>query len=155
MFWETAFNPPNFLQGLIQIGEAFVNIAQSAMEILNPFTAVERIITEIGKSFGSVIGGATSFFSVLTDPQAATNIMKIGKAISDVKIANATAFITAMTATAAAQTAGVATTTTRSENKTQTKQEIVVNLMLDRDKLATVVKQINGQTAVNAIAGRE
>ena len=34
-------------------------------------------------------------------------------------------------------------------------QQITVNLMLDRDKLATVVQEINGEQARKAIQGRQ
>ena len=166
MFWETAFNPPNFLQGLIQIGEAFVNIAKSAMEILNPFNAVERAIRGIGETFSSILGGVTSFFTAITDPTGAENIARIAKAISEVKPVPAAAFTAAMTATAGAQTAsavGAAVTgATEMVNnmvfggggQSGKKQEITVNLMLDRQKLATVVREINGKAAVDAIAER-
>lgn len=166
LLYETAFNPPNFLQGLIQIGEAFVNIAKSAMEILNPFNAVERAIRGIGETFSSILGGVTSFFTAITDPTGAENIARIAKAISEVKPVPAAAFTAAMTATAGAQTAsavGAAVTgATEMVNnmvfggggQSGKKQEITVNLMLDRQKLATVVREINGKAAVDAIAER-
>jgi hypothetical protein len=37
---------------------------------------------------------------------------------------------------------------------TDRKQEITVNLMLDRQKLATVVREINAKSATDAIAER-
>jgi len=167
LIFETPFNPPNFLQGLIQIGEAFVNIANSAMDILNPFSAVERAIMDIGRTFSSILGGVTSFFTAITDPAGVENISRIAKAISEVKPVPAAAFTAAMTATAGAQTAsavGAAVTgATEMVNNivfggTGTSggnQQITVNLMLDRDKLATVVQEINGEQARKAIQGRQ
>ena len=166
VLYETAFNPPNFLQGLIQIGEAFVNIAKSAMEILNPFNAVERAIRAIGETFSSILGGVSSFFTAITDPAGAENIARIAKAISEVKPIPAAAFATAMTATAGAQTAGAAAAAVQGatemvsnfmfggSDKSDKKQEITVNLMLDRQKLATVVREINAKAATDAIAER-
>ena len=166
VLYETAFNPPNFLQGLIQIGEAFVNIAKSAMEILNPFNAVERAIRAIGETFSSILGGVNSFFTAITDPAGAENIARIAKAISEVKPIPAAAFATAMTATAGAQTAGAAAAAVQGatemvsnfvfggSDKSEKKQEITVNLMLDRQKLATVVREINAKAATDAIAER-
>ena len=168
MLYETAFNPPNFLQGLIQIGEAFVGIAKSAMEILNPFNAIERAIRGIGETFSSILGGVSSFFTAITDPAGAENIAKIGKAISDVNVISATAFTAAMTATAAAGVAGTARAAVEGATETVNNlifgsekgkqgsqpQQITVNLMLDRTKLATIVKEINGESARDAIAGR-
>ena len=168
VLYETAFNPPNFLQGLIQIGEAFVGIAKSAMEILNPFNAIERAIRGIGETFSSILGGVSSFFTAITDPAGAENIAKIGKAISDVNVKSATAFTAAMTSTAAAGVAGTARAAVEGATETVNNlifgsekgkqgsqpQQITVNLMLDRTKLATIVKEINGESARDAIAGR-
>jgi len=166
VLYETAFNPPNFLQGLIQIGEAFIGIAKSAMEILNPFNAVERAIRAIGETFSSILGGVSSFFTAITDPAGAENIARIAKAISEVKPIPAAAFASAMTATAGAQTAGAAAAAVQGatemvsnfvfggSDKADKKQEITVNLMLDRQKLATVVREINAKSATDAIAER-
>jgi len=168
MMFLTRFNPPSFLLGLFEIADGFSNIIENAAALLNPFTAVERAISGIGNVFSSIIGGATSFFAILTNPEAATNIAKIGKAISDVKVANAAAFTTAMTATAAASTAGTARAAVEGATETVNNlifgsekgkqgsqpQQITVNLMLDRTKLATIVREINGETARDAVAGR-
>lgn len=141
-------------------------MAEKAMEILNPFNAVERAIRGIGETFSSILGGVTSFFTAITDPTGAENIARIAKAISEVKPVPAAAFTAAMTATAGAQTAsavGAAVTgATEMVNnmvfggggQSGKKQEITVNLMLDRQKLATVVREINGKAAVDAIAER-
>ena len=73
-----------------------------------------------------------------------------------------------MTALAAANTAAAALGTTqvvaqaitggnRQNNNTTsapTPYEVTINVMLDRDKLATVVQEINGQQAKQAIQGR-
>jgi hypothetical protein len=167
LIFETEFNPPNFLQGLIQIGEAFVNIANSAMDILSPFSAVGRATMGIGRTFSSILGGVTSFFTAITDPAGVENISRIAKAISEVKPVPAAAFTAAMTATAGAQTAsavGAAVTgATEMVNNivfggtsgSGGNQQITVNLMLDRDKLATVVQEINGEQARKAIQGRQ
>ena len=71
-----------------------------------------------------------------------------------------------MTATAAAQTAGAVGAAVEGatemvsnfmfggSDKSDKKQEITVNLMLDRQKLATVVREINAKAATDAIAER-
>jgi hypothetical protein len=165
--FETPFNPPSFLIGLMEIGDAFLMMAEKAMEILNPFNAVERAIRAIGETFSSILGGVSSFFTAITDPAGAENIARIAKAISEVKPVPAAAFATAMTATAGAQTAGAAAAAVQGATEmvnnlvfggasgtTDRKQEITVNLMLDRQKLATVVREINAKSATDAIAER-
>ena len=167
LIFKTPFNPPSFLIGLEEISKAFIDMANSAMKILNPFGAVERAIMGIGRTFSSILGGVTSFFTAITDPAGVENISRIAKAISEVKPVPAAAFTAAMTATAGAQTAsavGAAVTgATEMVNNivfggTGTSggnQQITVNLMLDRDKLATVVQEINGEQARKAIQGRQ
>ena len=134
--------------------------------MINPFNAVERAISLVGKTFKSILGTIDSFFTAITDPTGAENIARIAKAISEVKPIPAAAFATAMTATAGAQTAGAAAAAVQGatemvsnfmlggSDKSNTKQEITVNLMLDRQKLATVVREINGKSATDAIAER-
>ena len=118
--------------------------------------------------FSSILGGVGSFFTAITDPAGAENIAKIGKAISDVNVKSATAFTAAMTSTAAAGVAGTARAAAEGATETVNNlifgsekgkqgsqpQQITVNLMLDRTKLATIVKEINGESARDAIAGR-
>lgn len=163
--FETPFNPPSFLIGLMEIGEGFIGIAKSAMEILNPFSAVERAIRAIGVTFSSILGGVTSFFAALADPAPAENIARIAKAISEVKPVPAAAFTAAMTTLPAAAAGGVAAAAIEGaaemvsnfvfgSDKSDKKQEITVNLMLDRQKLATVVREINAKSATDAIAER-
>lgn len=157
-----------FLEGIVKIANAFSMMAIGVAETLNPFTAMGKMIDSIGSAFSSIIGGAASFFAILTNPEAATNIAKIGKAISDVNVMNATAFTAAMTATAAASTAGTARAAVEGATETVNNlifgsekgkqgsqpQQITVNLMLDRAKLATIVREINGESARDAVAGR-
>ena len=156
----------SFLEGLVKISSAFLNIGKNALEMINPFNAVERAISLVGKTFKSILGTIDSFFTAITDPAGAENIARIAKAISEVKPIPAAAFATAMTATAGAQTAGAAAAAVQGatemvsnfmlggSDKSNTKQEITVNLMLDRQKLATVVREINGKSATDAIAER-
>jgi len=156
----------SFLEGLVKISSAFLNIGKNALEMINPFSAVERAISLVGKTFKSILGSIDSFFTAITDPAGAENIARIAKAISEVKPIPAAAFASAMTATAGAQTAGAAAAAVEGatemvsnfvfggSGKSDKKQEITVNLMLDREKLATVVKEINAKSATDAIAER-
>lgn len=151
MLFETPFNPPNFLQGLIQIGEAFAMMAEKALMILNPFTLVERAIRGIGAVFSEIIGGAVSFFSVLANPVTADNVERIAKAISQTSGVGAAAFTAAMTATAAGSTMNRVASAVGGG---QGSQQITINVMVDKEKLATVVRTINGEDALRAISGR-
>jgi hypothetical protein len=154
LLFETPFNPPNFLQGLIQIGEAFAMMAEKALMILNPFTLVERAIRGIGSVFSEIIGGAVSFFSVLANPVTAENVERIAKAISQTDGRGAAAYTAAMTATAAGSAAATAAKAVGIGGGGQGTQQITINVMVDREKLATVVRTINGEDALRAISGR-
>ena len=158
----------SFLEGIIKLGNAFGSVGSGIVESLNPIKQMIKLIDTLGNMFSSILGGVGSFFTAITDPAGAENIAKIGKAISDVNVINATAFTAAMTATAAAGVAGTARAAVEGATETVNNlifgsekgkqgsqpQQITVNLMLDRTKLATIVKEINGESARDAIAGR-
>lgn len=156
LLYETHFNPPNFLQGLFEIADGFKMIAQSALMILNPFSLVASAIKKIGGVFSDILGGVTSFFTAITDPSAAENVKKIAAAISEVSIPNAGAFTAAMTATAGATATrgALGGTQTGGAQNGDKPYEVTINVMLDRDKLASVVQEINGEAAREAIAQR-
>jgi hypothetical protein len=156
LLFETPFNPPNFLQGLFEIADGFMMIAQSALMILNPFSLVASAIKKIGGVFSDILGGVTSFFTAITDPSAAENVKKIAAAISEVSIPNAGAFTAAMTATAGATATrgALGGTQTGGVQNGDKPYEVTINVMLDRDKLASVVQEINGEAAREAIAQR-
>jgi hypothetical protein len=168
----------NFLEGIVKIANAFSMVAIGVAETLNPFTTMSKMIDSIGGAFTSIIGAASSFFAAITDPAGAENISKIGEAISAIPKGANVAFVSSMTALAAADTAamarasiGAATSfitgdvkeepekskkpdSVSRSNLSKQPQQITVNLMLDKVKLATIVKEINGESARDAIAGR-
>ena len=168
----------NFLEGIVKIANAFSMVAIGVAETLNPFTTMSKMIDSIGGAFTSIIGAASSFFAAITDPAGAENISKIGEAISAIPKGANVAFVSSMTALAAADTAAMArasigtatnfiTGNTKEDlersnkpdsasrnNLSKQPQQITVNLMLDKVKLATIVKEINGESAKDAIAGR-
>ena len=158
----------NFLEGIVKLANAFSSMAVGMAENLNPFTAMSKLVDSIGNAFTGIIGAVSSFFSVITDPAGAENIAKISEAITAIPIRKNIEFATSMTALAAANTAAAALGTTQavtqviSGNNNQnnntaaapTPYEVTINVMLDRDKLATVVQEINGQQAKQAIQGR-
>ena len=156
----------SFLEGLAKIADAFGNMAEKAVKLFNPLIAVERAVKAVGETFTTILGGIDSFFTTIADPEAAENVAKIARAISEVKPIPAASYTAAMTATAAAQTAGAVGAAVEGAteivsnfmfgdtDKSDKKQEITVNLMLDRQKLATVVREINAKAATDAIAER-
>ena len=156
----------NFLEGIVKLANAFSSMAAGMAENLNPFTAMSKLVDSIGNAFTGIIGAVSSFFSIITDPAGAENIAKISEAIVAIPIRKNIEFATSMAALAAANTAAGALGTTQAVTKAitggnnqnnttsaATPYEVTINVMLDRDKLATVVEQINGQQAKNAIQG--
>ncbi len=163
----------NFLEGIIKVANAFSLMATGIAENLNPFNAMTNLVDGIGNAFSGVISAVTSFFTAITDPSAAENVVKIAEAISAIPTRKNIEFASSMGALAATNAAvgavAAATTTAntitnfigggrQNQNMTQmastTPQEVTINVMLDRDKLATVVQEINGQQAKQAIQGR-
>jgi hypothetical protein len=158
----------NFLEGIVKLANAFSSMAVGVAENLNPFTAMSKLVDSIGNAFTGIIGAVSSFFSVITDPAGAENIAKIGEAIVAIPARKNIEFASSMAALAAANTAAGARTlvsaasqaiTGTSQNTTiapaaATPYEVTINVMLDRDKLASVVQEINGNQAKQAIQGR-
>jgi hypothetical protein len=160
----------SFLDGLGKIANAFASISTGALEILNPVKMVTKLVEALGNTFKMVIESIKGFFEILANPVMAENIMNIGEAITAIPTRKNLEFVASMGAaatagTAAAAVAGVGTAvggavdvvanvlgaTSQSDGSPQ---EITINLMVDRDKLATVVHKINGKTSRKAIAGR-
>ena len=88
----------NFLEGIVKLANAFGSIAVNVLETLNPLAQMAKIVDGIGLAIGSV----AEIFRILTSPEAAENIMKVGKAISDIPIAKSVAFTHSMKATSVA-----------------------------------------------------
>tara|TARA_R110000782_G_scaffold105550_1_gene193521 strand:+ start:39 stop:2654 length:2616 start_codon:yes stop_codon:yes gene_type:complete len=125
-------------------------------------TLIEELIVNVASAF-------ESFFGAIANPQTADNIKQISDAIQAIPVRKNIEFAASMSALAAANTAAavagtvnaVASTITGQDTTQQNKsnlskqpQQITVNLMLDKVKLATIVKEINGESAKDAIAGR-
>ena len=152
ILFETPFNPENMLVGFIEIAEAFGMIADKALLMLNPFSLVQKALKGIGSIFSEIIGGTVSFFSVLSNPATAENVERISAAISQTSGRGAAAYTAAMTATTAGNAAARAANSVGAGGGQS--QELTVNLMVDREKLATIVRTINGEDALRAISGR-
>ena len=160
----------SFLDGLGKIGSAFTGIATGALEVLNPVKMVTKLVEALGNMFTTVIESIKGFFEILADPVMADNIMNIGDAITAIPTRKNLEFVASMGAAATAGTAaavvggvgaavgGAVGTVSSALGITSSgqgsPQEITINLMVDRDKLATVVHKINGKASSNAIAGR-
>jgi len=138
--------------GLIVLTAAIVGMAYG-------LSLIEELITNVANAF-------VSFFDTIANPNTASNIKEIAKAIEAIPIRKNIEFATSMAALAAANTAAGALGTTQAVTKAitggnnqnnitsaATPYEVTINVMLDRDKLATVVEQINGQQAKKAIQG--
>ena len=95
----------NFLQGIEKLAVAFGSVAVNILEVLNPFRSMATMFDAFGNALSSIIGGATEFFRVLSDPGAAENILKIAAAIISIPTLKNIEFTASMTALAAANTA--------------------------------------------------
>ena len=164
----------NFLEGIVKLANAFSTLALGIAETLNPFNGMVKLVDSIGNTFSIVLKSISSFFTAITDPAAAENVAKIAEAITAIPTTKNVEFVSSMGALAATNTAAgavAAVTTTANtisqfvggENKNQntsmtpaaaTPYEVTINVMLDRDKLASVVQEINGNQAKQAIQGR-
>ena len=151
----------NFLEGLVKIANAFSTMAVGVAETLNPFTAMAKLVDSIGNAFTSIIGAVSSFFMVITDPTAAENVMKIGEAITAIPTRKNLEFVGSMGSLAAANTAAAAlgavetvtnviTGNTAGGSGNPTPYEVTINVMLEREKLATVTKEIVGEMSRDA-----
>ena len=164
----------SFLDGIGKIADAFAKVGLAVLDSLNPFSAVVKIVDSIGATFSSVLHSISSFFTAITDPTAAENVTRIAQAITAIPTKKNIEFASSMSAlaasNAAAATVAAVTTTAntitefvggedRNQNTTMapaaaTHYEVTINVMLDRDKLASVVQEINGNQAKQAIQGR-
>ena len=95
----------NFLQGIEKLALAFGSVAVNILEVLNPFHSMATMFDAFGNVLSIVIGGATEFFRVLSEPGAAENIEKIAAAIISIPTLKNIEFTASMTALAAANTA--------------------------------------------------
>jgi len=141
--------------GLIVLTAAIVGMAYG-------LSLIEDLITNVAYAF-------VSFFDTIADPSTANNIKEIAQAIEAIPIRKNIEFATSMSALAAANTAAAALGTTQAVTKAivggnnqnnntaaaPTPYEVTINVMLDRDKLATVVQEINGEQAKRAIQGTQ
>jgi len=98
---------------------------------------------------------------VITDPTAAANVEKIGEAITAIPTRKNLEFVGSMGALATANTAAAAlgtvkavtnviTGNTGGGNSSPTPYEVTINVMLEREKLATVTKEIIGEMSRDA-----
>ena len=97
-----------FLEGLVKLANAFGQIAIAVLETLNPITQITKLVDAFGSLISGVGLAVTSLFTALSAPEAADNIMKIGKAIADIPIRKNVEFAASMTAAAVAATAAKA-----------------------------------------------
>jgi len=160
----------NFLEGLIKVANAFSQIAIGVIEALNPITQMTKLVEGLGSLFGGILSGVTSFFTALTAPEAAENIMKIGEAITAIPETKHLEFVASMGAAAAAATAGavgaaagaagaaaggaVARFLPGGEGAGERPYQVTINLQIDKKNIASVVKELQGGMARDAIAGR-
>jgi hypothetical protein len=168
-FFQKDVGASTFLEGLVKIAHAFGSIAENVIGALNPITQITKLIEALGTTFSPIITGITGMFTALTNPDAAQNVMKIGEAIAAIPTRKNLEFVASMGAAATAATAAVAAPSAsaaaaaaanRREERlnpqtvNQGPENITIELMVDRDKLATIVHKINGKSSGNAIAGR-
>jgi hypothetical protein len=169
----------NFLEGIIKIGSSIGSLASNFVELFNPIELATKAFNSLGKMFSTIIGGINSFFTALTQPEAAANLEKIGDTIKGIPTRKNVEFVASMAAAAGTAVIGATTSKvvgtgrvaggaaasaigTQNNNQNTTNiqtartepQEVTVNLMLDRDKLASQVVKINGESAQGAITGR-
>jgi len=160
----------SFLEGLIKVAGAFSQIATGVMEALNPITQMTKLVEGLGSLFGGILSGVTSFFTALTAPEAAENIMKIGEAITAIPEIKHLEFVASMGAAAAAATAGAVGAAAGAagaaaggaverflpggEGAGERPYQVTINLQIDKKNIASVVKELQGGMARDAIAGR-
>ena len=149
-----------FLEGLAKIAHVFKDIAIAVFETLNPITQMTKLIDALGSLISGVLSGITGLFTALTAPEAAENIMKIGKAITDIPMRKNIEFAASMTAAAAAAVAGralatvapAATTTAgrtgeapHTPGRTIEKVRQPISIDLRGEKLADFVVEVVGE----------
>ena len=163
-----------------EIGVFVDNLSTSLTGVIDSMlTGISSLMQNISTAMSGVVDSVASFFNVLTAPEAAQNIQDIAAAITAIPTTKNLEFVASMTAAAGMATLDSAATSVKAmgtaaasavgdifktENKTENvtniqqankePQEITVNLMVDRDKLATVVQKINGDNTQNYIANR-
>jgi len=119
-----------------------------------------KLIDALGSLISGVLSGITGLFTALTAPEAAENIMKIGKAIADIPMRKNIEFGASMTAAAAAAVAGralatvapAATTTAgrtgeapHTPGRTIEKVRQPISIDLRGEKLADFVVEVVGE----------
>ena len=107
-------------------------------------------LVKIGDAFFRMAEGAMSIISPMRAVKEA--IAAVGNTLG-IGIDSGT-YGAAMTSSTAASAKNTAAGLRENSAAVGGKQEITINVMVDRDKLATVVKEINGKFATDAIAGR-
>jgi uncharacterized protein (DUF4415 family) len=95
--------------GIIELAEAFANLALKALDIINPFKAMAVVIKQVGDTFHNILTGVSQFFQMMTSEQAVENIRALAEATNNVSIAKAAAITgVALAGTAAAVAAAPA-----------------------------------------------
>ena len=107
-------------------------------------------LVKIGDAFFRMAEAAMSIISPMNAVKGA--ITAVGNTLG-VGVDSGT-YGAAMTSSTAASAKNTAAGLRENSAAVGGKQEITINVMVDRDKLATVVKEINGKFATDAIAGR-
>ena len=163
----------SFLDGLVKIATAFGSVAEMIIGALNPITQMTKFVDALGSTFTGIIDSISSFFAILTAPEASQNIREIAEAITAIPTTKNLEFVASMAAAATTATVGAAASTVtaigsavggavgdhfggdkKKESITNVRIvaddrpiELTANLMLDREKLATVMQRINGKEA--------
>lgn len=160
MFEKISENKP-LMEGLVSVFE-FVGFVIGTL-LLGPIAALAYILFEksfassfleglikIGDAFFRIAEGAMSIISPMKAVKEA--IAAVGNTLG-IGVDSGT-YGAAMTSSTAASAKNTAAGLRANSAAVGGKQEITINVMVDRDKLATVVKEINGKFATDAIAGR-
>jgi len=150
-----------FYEGIGKTAHSFSDLALGILETLNPFNQIIKLIETLGATFKSIIGSVVELFTALTAPEAASNIMKIGEAITAIPMRKNIEFAASMTAAASAATASALlhSATFRGGKEEALKRETAaapagrvterllqpVSIELKGDKLADFVVEVIGQ----------
>ena len=140
---------PNVINGTMSFKEAFLDLGHTLFK--KPFASsfLEGLI-KIGDAFFRIAEAAMSIMSPMNAVKGA--ITAVGNTLG-IGVDSGT-YGAAMTSSTAASAKNTAAGLRGNSAAVGGKQEITINVMVDRDKLATVVKEINGKFATDAIAGR-
>jgi hypothetical protein len=140
---------PNLEFSVNGFKKAFLDLGYALFK--KPFASsfLEGLV-KIGDAFFRIAEAAMSIISPMNAVKGA--ITAVGNTLG-IGVDSGT-YGAAMTSSTAASAKNTAAGLRANSAAVGGKQEITINVMVDRDKLATVVKEINGKFAADAIAGR-